>query len=61
MNWKQVATTVVTVASASAATAACEAIMSEYDFEFHLERERPNVSRTWDIDQPIPNEIYEEF
>ena len=53
---------IVAIAGAVAAIAtSCSTFFANYDLEFHLEPDRPNISRTWDADQPIPAEIYEEL
>lgn len=53
---------IAAIAGAVVAVAtSCEAILSNYDIEFHLEPDRPNVSRTWDADEEIPDEIAREF
>jgi len=50
------------IAGAVAAVAtACEAFVSRYDVEFHLEPNRPSVSRVWGENEPIPERVAEEF
>jgi hypothetical protein len=58
MNVKSIATI---AASIAAIATACEVIATRYDIEFHLEPDRPNVSRVWGEEEAIPERVAEAF